>query len=110
MLPTARLGRGSGAAARGGCSSMNAKHRSGDRCVYSARSSSAGVGVRVPRRRGAVRLSIIHELQGEVEVLAPQQRDDGLQVVLLLGRDAQFLALDLGLDAARPLVPDDLRD
>src|SRR5271169_3469177 len=52
---------------------------------------------------------VVDELEGEVELLALQQRDDGLQIVLLLGRDAQLLALDLGPDALRPLVPDDLR-
>ena len=49
------------------------------------------------------------QVQGEVKLLALQQRDDGLQIVLLLGRHAQFLALDLSPDALRPLVSDDLR-
>src|SRR5271170_2353975 len=52
--------------------------------------------------------SVVDELEGEVELLALQQRDDRLQIVLLLGRDAQLLALDLGPDALRPLVPDGL--
>ncbi len=52
---------------------------------------------------------VVDELEGEVEFLALQQRDDHLQVVLLLGRDAKLLALDLSPDALRPLVPDDLR-
>src|SRR6202035_510502 len=64
--------------------------------------------VRRPQTRAA-RLAVVGELKGEVELLALQQRDHGLQVVLLLGRDAQLLALDLGPDALRPLVPDDLR-
>ena len=54
--------------------------------------------------------AVVDELQGEVELLALQQRDDRLQIVLLLGRDAEFLALDLGPDSLRPLVPDDLGD
>ena len=52
----------------------------------------------------------VDELQGEVELLALQQGDDLLQVVLLLRRDAQFVALHLCPDALRSLVPDDLGD
>src|ERR1700753_3081745 len=51
---------------------------------------------------------VVDELQGEVELHALQQGDDRLQVVLLLGRDAKLLTLDLSPDALRPLVPDDL--
>src|SRR5580704_13388241 len=53
---------------------------------------------------------VVDELQREVELLALQQRDDRLQVVLLLRRDAKFLALDLSPDALRTLVPDDFGD
>jgi hypothetical protein len=49
-------------------------------------------------------------LDGEVEVLALEQSDDRLQVVLLLGRDPELVPLDLRLDAFRPLIADDLRD
>src|SRR5437773_1779819 len=45
-----------------------------------------------------------------VRLAVSQERDDRLQIVLLLGRDAEFLALDLGPDALRALVPDDLGD
>src|SRR6516164_4479626 len=54
--------------------------------------------------------AVVGELQGEVEVLGLEQADDGLEVVLLLRRDPEFLALDLGTDAAGALVPDDLGD
>src|SRR5580704_12490626 len=53
---------------------------------------------------------VVDELQREVELLALQQRDDRLQIVLLLRRDPKFLALDLSPNALRALVPDDLRD
>src|ERR1700753_260477 len=54
--------------------------------------------------------AVIDKLQSEVEFLALQQGDDRLQVVLLLGRDPQLLALHLGLDALGALVPDDLAE
>src|SRR6478609_470783 len=50
------------------------------------------------------------ELQGDAEVAAFQQSDDGLQVVFLLARDAKLVALDLGLHAFELLVPDRLGD
>jgi heat shock protein HtpX len=54
--------------------------------------------------------AVVDELHGEVEVLAFEQADDRLQVVAALRGNAQFLTLDLCLDALRPLVPDDLGD
>src|SRR5215831_15911764 len=56
------------------------------------------------------RLAVIDELQGQVELLALEQADDLLKVILLLGRDAKLLALHLSPDALRALLPDDLRD
>src|ERR1700687_697542 len=53
---------------------------------------------------------VVDELQRDVEVRTLQQRDDGLQVVALLGRDADLVALDLGLDALGSLVADELGD
>src|SRR5262249_42240725 len=55
-------------------------------------------------------LPVVGELQGEVEVLGLEQADDGLQVVLLLGRHPELFALDLRAHPAGPLVPDDLGD
>src|ERR1700761_9108052 len=52
--------------------------------------------------------AVVDKLQSEVEVLALEQGDDRLQVVLLLGRDPQLVPLDLRLDALGALVPDDL--
>src|SRR6185369_6156092 len=54
--------------------------------------------------------AVVGELQGHVEVARLQHGDDGLQVVLLLGRDAQLVALDLRLDTLRALVADLLAD
>src|SRR4051812_24218960 len=54
--------------------------------------------------------AVVGELQGEVELLALEQGDDGLQVVLLLAGDAQLVALDLRLNALRALIADDLGD
>src|SRR5690606_12866152 len=59
---------------------------------------------------GAPHLPVVHELQGDVEVLALQQSDHPLEVVLLLRADPQLVPLDLGLDPLRPLIPDDLAD
>src|SRR5215472_1080299 len=56
------------------------------------------------------RLAVIDELQGQVELLALEQADDLLKVILLLGRDAKLVTLHLSPDALRTLVPDDLRD
>src|SRR6266516_5774525 len=55
-------------------------------------------------------LPVVEELQCQAEVVALHQGDDRLQVILLLGRDAQFLALHLGPDSLRPFVPDELGD
>jgi heat shock protein HtpX len=57
---------------------------------------------------GLVSLAAVGELEREVEVLGLEQAHHGLQVVSALGRHAQLLALDLGLDALGPLIPDDL--
>jgi hypothetical protein len=55
-----------------------------------------------------VGLPVVHELQGEVEILALEQVDHLLKVILLLGGDAQLVPLHLGADAFRALVADDL--
>src|SRR5215510_5579723 len=55
-------------------------------------------------------LPIVDELHREVEILALDQCDDLLQVVLLLRRDAELVALDLDLDALGSLVADQLAD
>src|SRR5690606_40723615 len=52
----------------------------------------------------------VHELQRDIQVLALQQRDDGLQVVAALRLHAQLVALDLRLDRLGALVADDLGD
>src|SRR5215470_10961856 len=54
--------------------------------------------------------AVVDELQGQAEVFALHQGDDRLQVILLLGRDAQLVALCLGPDSLRPLIPDELGD
>src|ERR1700728_5021686 len=65
-----------------------------------------------PRPQMAPRgvLAEVDELQREVEVLALDQGDHGLKIILLLGGDAQFLTLDLGPHALRALIADDLAD
>src|SRR6266542_5430926 len=55
-------------------------------------------------------LAEVDELQRQVEILALDQGDHGLKIILFLGGDAQFLALDLGPHALRPLITDDLAD
>src|SRR5580704_19000447 len=55
-------------------------------------------------------LAVVDELDCDVEVLALQQGLDILELVLLLRRDAELVALDLGTDALRALIPDDLGD
>src|SRR6266699_1225731 len=62
------------------------------------------------RDLGWPRSAVVDELQCQSEVFALHQGDDRLQVILLLGRDAQFLALHLGPDSLRPRVPDELGD
>jgi hypothetical protein len=59
---------------------------------------------------GRPRSAVVRELDREVEVLAPDQGLHGLQVVALLRGDAELVALDLGLDALRALVADELGD
>src|SRR5262249_18804717 len=65
------------------------------------------VGVR-PRRDGG--LPVVHELQSDVEFLAPEQALDLLQFVFLLRRHPELIALDLGPDPSGALIPYDLRD
>ncbi|MTB88222.1 hypothetical protein GGQ26_07650 [Aeromicrobium sp. zg-629] len=62
------------------------------------------------RRRRAPSSAVVGELHREVEVGALHQRDDLLQVVTGLARDAQLVALDLHLDALGALVADQLAD
>src|SRR5687768_12259505 len=50
----------------------------------------------------------VGELDGEVEVGALDEGDDGLEVVALLARDAELVALDLHLDALGAVVTDEL--
>src|SRR5690606_8253305 len=52
--------------------------------------------------------AVVRELDGEVEVGALHQCDDGLQVVARLARHAQLVALDLHLDALGALIADEL--
>src|SRR5215475_3926667 len=59
---------------------------------------------------GRGRLPVVDELERQAEVVALHQRDNRLQVILLLGGDAQLIALYLGPDALRRLVPDELGD
>src|SRR5947207_3032645 len=53
---------------------------------------------------------IVRELQRDPEVRLLQQRDDRLEIVLLLPGDAQLVALDLRLHPLGPLVADLLAD
>ncbi|QGK71615.1 hypothetical protein GIY23_20695 [Allosaccharopolyspora coralli] len=62
------------------------------------------------RERPAPWSAEVLELEGHVEVGRLQQLDDGLQVVLLLARDPELVALDLRLHTLRPLVADLLGD
>src|SRR5699024_2136305 len=55
-------------------------------------------------------LAVVDELDRDIQIGALDQGDHGLQVVALLTRDAQLIALDLGLDALGPLIADQLRD
>src|SRR5690348_12552495 len=57
-----------------------------------------------------IALTVVHELQGHLEVGPFQQLLHGLQVVAALAADAGLVALDLGLDALGPLVADQLGD
>src|SRR6266545_1496112 len=61
-------------------------------------------------RREAPGSAVVGELHREVVVLRLHQLLHGLQVVALLRRDAQLVALDLGLDALGSLVADQLGD
>src|SRR5579859_1186564 len=61
-------------------------------------------------QRNSPGLAEVDELQREAEIVALDQGDHGLQVVFLLRRHAQFLALHLGADALGPLIPDQLGD
>src|SRR3984893_3673377 len=53
---------------------------------------------------------VVDELQRYVEIGLLQHGDDGLEVVALLGADANLVALDLSLDAFGALVADELGD
>src|SRR5262245_4188892 len=55
-------------------------------------------------------LPVVGELQRDAEVRVFEQRDHGLQVVFLLGAHPELVALDLRLDALRPVVTDLLAD
>src|SRR5664279_1588027 len=54
--------------------------------------------------------AVVHELQGDVEVFALEQRLHLLQVVAALRLHAQLVTLDLALHTLRPLVANDLGD
>src|SRR5690606_30002803 len=56
------------------------------------------------------RSAVVDELQRDVQVRTLEHRDDGLQVVAALARDADLVARDRGLDALRPLVAHELGD
>src|SRR6478609_1604971 len=68
----------------------------------------------LPRRSGSrprpAASAVVRELHREVVVLRLHQLLDGLEVVALLRRDPQLLALDLRLDALGALVADELGD
>ena len=61
-----------------------------------------------PRRAEDERSAVVGELHREVVVLRLHQGDHCLEVVALLARHAQLIALDLGLDTLRTLVADEL--
>src|ERR1700727_1688622 len=63
-----------------------------------------------PRGVTLITLAVVDELQRDGEVGLLEQRDDGLQVVTLFTGDADFLALNLGLDGLGALVADELGD
>ena len=71
------------------------------RGVSAPASEKAGFACSVPE---------VAELEGDVEVLLLQGGDDRLQVVALLARDADLVALGLGLDALEAEVLDRLVD
>src|SRR5262245_10815196 len=54
--------------------------------------------------------AVVDELHREIQLGALDQGDHRLQVVLLLRRDAELVALDLDLNALRGLVADQLAD
>src|SRR6516165_6512754 len=62
------------------------------------------------REKAGWGLAEVDELQRQAELVAFHQGNHGLQVVLLLRRHTQFVALDLGTDTLGPLVPDQLAD
>src|SRR5699024_8208996 len=65
-----------------------------------------------PTRPGAApaRSAEVDELQRDPEVLALEQGDGGLQIVALLARDPQLVALDLRLDPLGARVAHGLGD
>src|SRR5688500_2571499 len=88
--------------------------------VHHSRPTTRGNGTGVPQMhwgihtydfaRRAWASAVVDELERDAEVGLLEHRDDRLQVVLLLGRHAQLVALDLGLHALRGLVTDALAD
>src|SRR5579871_3852283 len=86
-----------------------------DECAHSSSSRAMNgtfsrTDAPAPLSLAQPRLAVVDELQGDVELLAPEQGDHILQLVLLLGRHPELIALNLSPDALGPLVPDDLRD
>src|SRR5262249_20129527 len=59
---------------------------------------------------GEAGLAVVDELQRDAEVGVAQYGDDGLEVVPLLRRDPDEVALDRRLDALRPVGLDPLDD
>src|SRR5262249_25984397 len=53
---------------------------------------------------------IIDKLQRQPEILFPYERYDNLQVMLFVGRYAEFVALDLSADSLWALIPDKFGD
>src|SRR3954468_10809360 len=74
------------------------------------RSTSATTAPKVAPVMSVDGSAVVHELQGDVEVFALEQRLHLLQVVAALGLHAQLVALDLAFHALRTLVADDLAD
>src|SRR5690606_12648345 len=75
-----------------------------------ARSAQTGVLHRFPSVPGRGVSAVVGELERDAEVLALEQGDDRLQVILLLAGDPQLVALDLRLHALGPAVADGLAD
>src|ERR1700744_4279871 len=76
--------------------SGHGNHPTCDSCTYVGRTNCT--------------LTIVDELQRDVEVGLLEHRDDLLQIVALFAGDAHLVALDLGFDGLGALVPDQLGD